>query len=91
MKHQCMTATHFNPGKVCIKPTWLVQVKLTATFYLQLGLLDYGKYVGVSARVCVCERVCVITKPERFWELRHIKYSLVSFSVRNTICGGSAA
>ena len=25
---------------------------------------------------CVCERVCVIAKPERFWALRHIKYSL---------------
>ena len=41
--------------------------------------------------VCVCERVCVITKPERFWVRQHINYSLVSFSVRNTMCGGRAA
>ena len=31
----------------------------------------------------VCERVCVITKPERFWALQHIKYSLVF------VCGGT--
>ena len=33
--------------------------------------------------VIIC--VCVITKPERFWPLQHVKYSLVS------LCGVSAA
>ena len=33
--------------------------------------------------------VCVIAKPERFWRCG-IKYSLAFFSVRNTMCGGSA-
>ena len=35
--------------------------------------------------VCVCLRVCVITKSERFWALQRIKYSVVF------LCGGSAA
>ena len=29
-------------------------------------------------------------RPEKFWALQHIKYSLVFFHVRNTMCGGSA-
>ena len=41
----------------------------------------YDGFINVTSRGGGGLRVCVITKPERFWPLRRIKYSL-KYSLR---------